>query len=105
MTEPIVDWTRLGRTVVALVVGWVVVTVVGLAVSAGLVGGLDGAVVLLWIGLGTAGLVATLVVAIAVSAMRGVLRVGDRGQRLAGDDVGLTPPQVRRRRGEQEEGR
>lgn len=98
MSEPIVDWTRLGRTVAALVVGWVLVAAIGPAVTAALTGGIDRGVVLLWVGLGTAGLVATLVVAIAVSAVRGMLRAGDRGERLARDDVGLSPPQVRGRR-------
>ncbi len=38
------------------------------------------------------------VVIVGGAALRGLLRAGERGDRLAGGDVGLLPPQVRRRR-------
>lgn len=38
------------------------------------------------------------VVVVGGSAIAGMLRAGERGDRLAGSDVSLVPPQLRRRR-------
>lgn len=38
------------------------------------------------------------VVIVGAAAARGMLRAGERGDRLAGSDVSLLPPQLRRRR-------
>ena len=37
-------------------------------------------------------------VVVGGSALRGMLRAGERGERLSGRDVMLLPPQVRRKR-------
>jgi hypothetical protein len=47
------------------------------------------------------GLLAAFVIELVVvggAALRGMLRAGERGERLSSDDVGLIPPQLRRRR-------
>lgn len=62
----------------------------GVALSWRLVGEVTG-----WV------LLATVVVEVAItctSALSGMLRAGERGDRLARPDVALLPPQVRRRR-------
>lgn len=94
----LIDWRRLGRrlrvTVVALVAA-----AVALWVGTGLA---HGAVRLedLWgyVGLALAGLFVAEIVFVGGAALRGMLRAGERGERLAGNDVGLLPPQLRRRR-------
>ncbi len=71
------------------VVGWVR----GTGLSIALLGELVGWAVL-------AAVVGEFVV-VGGSALRGMLRAGDRGHRLAGDDVAIIPPQLlRRRRGD-----
>lgn len=95
----IVDWMRTARrmrlvlsTLGALVViGWLGL---GLVTDAGfrprLLAELAGIAVLL-------AFLAEIVV-VGGAALRGMLRAGERGDRLAGDDVSLLPPQLRRRR-------
>jgi hypothetical protein len=102
VTTPLIDWSRLGRRMAVVALGWVLVIALGAAVTAALAGLTRGAL-LLWLGLGAVGLVASAITLIAASAVGGMVRAGDRGQRLSSDDVGLSPPQVRRRarRGEE----
>lgn len=98
----IVDWGVIGRRLRlsalsllgAALLAWIVV------------GALRGGIVLadLWgyVGLAFAGMFIAELVFVGGSAVRGMLRAGERGERLAGSDVGILPPQVggRRRREE-----
>lgn len=95
--RPLVRWRRLGRLVlVAALVAAALVAVGGgvLVVAAGRPFG-D---VLPLAGLVVVAFLVTVVVAVGWSAVRGMLRAGDQGERLASRDVGLLPPQARRRR-------
>jgi hypothetical protein len=97
VSPPIVDWHRTARRlrvvvlVIALVVviAWVVVGVLG--------GGFTGRRLGEFAGLGLLVAFAAEVVIVGGSAVRGLLRAGERGQRLASGDVGLLPPQLQRR--------
>lgn len=90
----LVDWGRTGRrvrtsvTVLAAVVlvAWVVLSLAGDGFALGTLGGLVGAA------LGLLFLVELVVVGGA--ALRGMLRAGERGERLASDGVGLFPPRI-----------
>lgn len=94
MTGPIVDFPRAARRLrasalvlgAAAAVGWVVAGVVGDGVRFADLGG--------WIGAALLGMFLVEVVVVGGSALMGMLRAGDRGERLAGRDVGLLPPQV-----------
>lgn len=91
---PIVDFARAGHRIrlsaavlgTLALVGWVVV---GLAT-----GGPDPADLGGWAAGALAGMFLVEVVVVGGSALRGMLRAGDRGERLAGGDVGLLPPQL-----------
>ncbi|MDX1619422.1 MAG: hypothetical protein R3320_00425 [Nitriliruptorales bacterium] len=93
----LVDWRRLGRrlglSVAVLlslaVVAWVVTGVVTDGVDAGELPG--------FIGLAVAGIFVAEVVFVGGTAVRGLLRAGEEGERLAGGDVGLLPPQIKRK--------
>lgn len=95
---PIVDFSRAARRVrrsagvlgTLALVGWVVVGLV--------TGGPDPADLGAWVGLALLGMFVVEVVVVGGSAARGMLNAGDRGQRLAGGDVGLLPPQLSRTR-------
>lgn len=88
------DWSRVGRRLVRLLVLVAAVAFLGVAVSWSLSGELTRAAVLLWLGISALLLVVGAVLVVSVSAWRGMLRAGDRGERL-GSDVGLLPPQIR----------
>lgn len=98
MTGPIVDFPRAARRLrasaivlgAAAVVGWVVAGVAGDGVHVADLGG--------WIGAALLGMFVVELVVVGGSALAGMLRAGDRGERLAGRDVGLLPPQVTGRR-------
>lgn len=98
MTGPIVDFPRAARRLrasaivlgAAAVVGWVVAGVAGDGVHVADLGG--------WIGAALLGMFLVELVVVGGSALVGMLRAGDRGERLAGRDVGLLPPQVTGRR-------
>lgn len=93
-TTPIVDWSIIGRRLrvsalgllAAAVVAWVVV---GLANDGVVLRDLWG-----YVGLAFAGMFIAELVVVGGSAVRGMLRAGERGERLAGSDVGILPPQV-----------
>lgn len=95
---PVVDWTRTGRRMgmslavigTSIVVIWLVAGVVSGQLRGRLLGEL--------VGLGLLAAFLVEVVVVGGAALRGVLRAGDRGERLAGSDVSLVPPQVLRRR-------
>jgi len=96
--EPIVDWARTARRLrrqmlvigAIVVVAWVVVGLTRDALTVRLLAELAGAGVLLSV-------VAEFVV-VGGAALRGMLRAGERGERLSGSDVSLLPPQVTCRR-------
>lgn len=96
--EPrLVDWHRLGRRLglsASILIGLAVVAwlVTGLATD-----GLDPGDLAGFIGLALGGMFLAELVFVGGSALRGLLRAGERGERLAGQDVGLLPPQVTRR--------
>lgn len=91
---PLVDFGRAARRVRAsalvlgslALAGWLVSGLVG--------GGLDASDLGAWLGLALAGMFLVEVVVVGGSALRGMIHAGDRGERLAGGDVGLLPPQL-----------
>ena len=85
----LVDWRRVARRLGIVAVVWIAIAAVGPLVTLAIA---DGAATGLWLGIGAVGLGITAVAVVARSAFAGMLRAGDRGERLAGDDVGLTPP-------------
>ena len=94
----LVDWRRTAlrvrRSVLVLgalvVLGWLVTGLLGDGLRLGALGG--------WVGLGMAVLFVVEVVVVGGAAVRGMLRAGAEGERLAGSDVGLLPTRWRRRR-------
>lgn len=95
----IVDWSRTGRRLrrvllvlgAMVVVGWIIA---GVVADAGfglrLLAELTGFALLMAVG--------AEVVIVGGAAVGGMLRAGERGERLASPDVSLLPPQLRRRR-------
>lgn len=57
---------------------------------------------LLWAGLAVLVIVLGAIAIVTTAAVHGMLRAGDRGERLADRDVGLVPPQLRSRDGRRE---
>ena len=101
MATPIVDWTRTARRLVTSL-SIIAVAVALIWLGAAVVG--EGPRLRLLAELVGLGLLAAFVVEVVVvggSAVRGMLRAGERGERLARTDVSLLPPQVRRRGGDQ----
>lgn len=92
----LLDWGRVGRRVgwsaaglaTLAVVAWLAV---GLATGGPSLGDLGG-----YLGLALGGMFVAELVVVGGAAIRGLLRAGERGERLAGGDVGLLPPQVSR---------
>ncbi|MFN2556094.1 MAG: hypothetical protein ABR592_04360 [Nitriliruptorales bacterium] len=91
----LVDWRRLARRLWLLALTWAGLGVLGAAVAT-LPRGAAGAGAL-WAGVAALGLLASVIGTVALSALGGMLRAGERRERLAGGDVGLLPPQVRTR--------
>ena len=96
---PLIDWSRTARRMrrvalvlaVAVVAGWVVYGVVGEGgFGVRMLGELTGFALL--------AVIVAEVVVVGGAALTGMLRAGERGERLAGSDVSLVPPQLRRRR-------
>lgn len=93
--EPLVEWERAGRRLLRTagllgglaLVAWVVTSAVGGEWSLRRLGNL--------LGLGLAIVFLAEVWIAGGSALRGMLRAGERGERLSGQDVGLLPPQLR----------
>jgi len=91
-TEPdhdLVDWRRTARRMRASGV-----VLLGLTVVAWLASG----ALFTWLGVALGVLFVVEVVVVGGSALRGMLRAGQRGERLAGPDVGLLPTRRRRQR-------
>ena len=93
---PLLDWGRVGRRV-----GWSAAVLAALAVVAWLVAGLLRGSLSLgdlggYLGFALAGMFVAELVFVGGAAVRGLLRAGERGERLAQGDVGLLPPQVTR---------
>jgi hypothetical protein len=98
----IVQWSatahRLRRTLLGLLV---VIVAAFLAISA-VRGSLEPRLFAELVGLGLLLAFGIEVVVVGGAALRAMLTAGERGERLAGRDVGLLPPQVlRRARGQQ----
>lgn len=91
----LVDWRHLGRRVWLLALTWLGFGLLGAGMTTALLGSLGPGA--LWAGVAALGFLASVVAAVALSAVRGMLRAGERRERLAGGDVGLLPPQVRTR--------
>lgn len=93
---PLVDYACMGRRMrlAAAVLG-------GFAVVTWLVAipfiGADGGRLAGLLGLAVLGMFCVEVAVVGGGALRGMLRAGERGDRLAGSDVGITPPQLTRR--------
>lgn len=102
---PIVDFSRAGRRVrrSALVLGSLALA--GWVVTGLAAGGLDPTDLGAWGGLMLLGMFLVEVFVVGGSALRGMLNAGDRGERLAGGDVGLLPPQLKRGRASEDDGR
>ncbi len=92
----VVDFGRLGRRLrrTALVLG--VLVLVGWVVSIPFAGADVGLLMNLF-GLALALMFVAEVVIVGGSAVKGLLRAGEQGHRLASDDVTLLPPQLTRR--------
>lgn len=95
--RPLIDWARTGRRLrrvaallaILVVVAWLVIGLVGdSGFQLRLLGELAG--------LGLLVAIAAEVVIVGSVALAGMLRAGERGERLAGSDVSLLPPQLRR---------
>lgn len=95
---PIVDWGRTARRM-AISVATISTVIVVAWLGFGVVHGqLRGRLLGELIGLGLLAAFAAEFVIVGGAALRGMLRAGDRGDRLAGADVSLLPPQILRRR-------
>ncbi len=94
----LVDWRTTGRRVrltaatvgVLVLLGWLVAGLLGDGLALGDLGD--------WVGLGLGVVVVGEVVVVGSAAVRAERRAAVRGERLAGSDVGLLPPRIRRRR-------
>lgn len=90
----LVDWHRTGRRVRtsvlvlagAVLVVWVVLSLLGDGFEVRTLGGL--------VGLALALLFVVELVVVGGAAVRGMLRAGERGERLASRGVGLLPPRI-----------
>jgi hypothetical protein len=95
---PLVDWVRtarrlrttLGIILGSILVGWLATGILGDGLHLARLGEL--------VGLGLLVAFVAEVVVVGGSAIRGLLAAGARGERLAGEDVALLPPQLTRRR-------
>lgn len=90
----LVDWGRTGRRVgtsvavlaAGVLLAWVVLSLRGNGFEARTLGGL--------LGLATGVLFIIELVVVGGAALRGMLRAGERGERLASRGVGLLPPRI-----------
>lgn len=101
-TPRLVDWQATGRRLARSTMAVALVTVTAWVVAAVARGSWSLASVPDWLGLGLLVLFVVEVVVVGGSAVRGLLRAGEHGERLSGPDVGLVPPRRRRRPNESE---
>lgn len=95
----LVDWGRTGRRIrlsvlvlgLGVIVVWTVLALLG--------GGFDGRTLGDLLGLAMAALFVIELVVVGGAALRGMLRAGERGERLSSRGVGLLPPRVEALRG------
>jgi hypothetical protein len=95
--EHLVDWGRTGRRLrrqALVLAGLVVVAWLAVGIRDG---GLSGRTLAELAGFGVLLAVAAEIVIVGGAALRGMLVAGERGERLAEQDVSLLPPQVVRR--------
>ena len=95
----LVDFARAARRIRSSAVTLGTLALVGWVVTGLVTDGVAVADLGAWVGLVLLGMFLVELVVVGGSALRGMLRAGDRGERLAGDDVGLLPPQLTRRTG------
>lgn len=95
---PVVDWSRVGRRLRASLLAILTVVLVVWAITAVAGGGWDPRRLAELVGLGLLAAFVVEVVVVGGSAVRGLLRAGERGDRLASGDVSILPPQLTRRR-------
>lgn len=95
----IVDWHRTARRI-RLVLSSLAVVVLGTWLAVGVLGeqGLQPRLLAELVGLALLLAFLAEVVVVGGAALRGMLRAGEQGERLAGSDVSLLPPQLTRRR-------
>lgn len=94
----LIDWTRIGHRIRRSAIVALSVIVVGSLATAVTRGSWREASIGGWIFVGAVIMIATEFVVVGGSALRGMLRAGERGERLAHPDVTLVPPQARRRK-------
>lgn len=98
----LVDWGRTARRMRASSLILTGVVLSGWLVTGLLGDGLTAKALSAWVGAGLGALFVVELVVVGGSALRGMLRAGERGERLASDDVGLLPPRRRRSSGSEE---
>jgi hypothetical protein len=93
----IVDWTRTIRRLRRTLFGLFGVVVAAFAVLSAARGRIDPLLLAELVGLALLVAFAVEVVVVGGAAFKGMLAAGERGERLASQDVGLLPPQILRR--------
>lgn len=89
----IVNWGRAARRLRVSAIGAVAIGLAGWGISS-VVGGPGFGT---WLGIALGLIFLAEVVVVGGSALRGMFRAGERGERLAGSDVGLLPARLRDR--------
>ncbi|MFO7777531.1 MAG: hypothetical protein R6V28_04180 [Nitriliruptoraceae bacterium] len=93
----IVDWAWTARRLRRTLLGLSVVVVASFIVLSAARGAVDPRLLAELVGLALLVAFAIEVVVVGGAALKGMLAAGERGERLASQDVGLLPPQVLRR--------
>lgn len=94
----LVDWPRAGRRLARSAVVLSILGVTGWIATSIVTGHWRVSTVGNWMGLVIAGMLLVELWVVGGSALRGMLRAGERGERLSSRDVGLLPPQARKPR-------
>lgn len=96
--RPLIDFGRTARRL-AIAVAGIGVVVLATWIVLAVTGGASLRLLAELAGVGLLGAFVVEVVVVGGSAVRGMLRAGERGERLAASDVALVPPQLLRRSG------
>lgn len=96
---PLVDWAETARRVWRSTAVLLAAAVLWWVVHAAVVGAWSWRYLGNWLGLALAAIFLMELLVVGGSALRGMLRAGERGERLSGPDVGILPPVRRRRQG------